>query len=173
MKLTIVVALMALFALTVGVVGSVDQVGAAGHVPLAQVSLSASQDVGTTPTQALIDTVDTASGIALVNDALVVPEDGCYLAIFAPQVGKTAGGPRDFQAWMRIDGVDVPNSNVLVELDNATKDVIISQGISCVAAGSMFTFWTQASGNGVLMEAIDLSPNPLVPAHISTLYKVD
>ena len=149
------------------------EAGAQGPVPLAQVSGSQTQPVGTTPTMALIDSVDTAQGVDVIGNEVFVAEDGCYMVVFAPQVGKDTGGPRDFQAWIRIDGVDVPNSNVLLRLDNNTKDVIISQGISCVPADSAFSFWTQASGYGVYMEAIDVAPNPLVPAHISTVYKVD
>jgi hypothetical protein len=160
------------------VLASVVLVGCAGvtadsGTPFAQVSSSQSQPAANEPTQVIIDTVEAAQGIWVQDNALHVPYFGCYFTMFAPQVGSNVGETADFQAWMRVNEEDVPNSNVLLRLTDETKDVIVSQGVICMQAGDKVTFWIQGDKSGVGIEAIDTSPNPIVPAHISTMYKVD
>lgn len=137
--------------------------------PYAQVSHPYTVPVNGT-IQAPIGTTDEASGISVENDALVVPVDGCYFAMFAPQVGGEAP-LSPFEAFMRVNGMDVPNSNVLMWVRPDVKDVIVSQAILCLDAGDAVSF--HVAGQGVFLEAINPpNGNPLVPAHITSMFYV-
>jgi hypothetical protein len=142
----------------------------ADTAPFAQVSSSLTQPVATTPTQALIDTVDAAQGIVLVGNELIVPEYGVLFVMHGPQVGNLSDEYRNFEAWLRINGEDVPNSNVMLRLDPETADVIPMQGAVPVEAGDALSFWVRASGEGVILEAIEPEGAPRIPAHITTAF---
>jgi hypothetical protein len=133
------------------------------------------------PTLVVIDTTDGHDEhdcITLANNAFTVHRDGDYLIVAAPQVGRLQTGPlANFRCWLRVNGVDVPNSNVLMNLDpdGATKDVIISQGIVSLKKNDAVTVMaaTDSALAGVSMEAIQPTPNePLVPSIIFTMHSV-
>ena len=124
----------------------------------------------------LIDNVDGASGVSLdpITGAFTIESEGDYLVVAAPQVGReNAGDTANFRCWLRNNGENVPDSNVLLNLFSIdVKDVIVSQGLVHLNAGDVLQV-VMAPDNasaGVGIEAIQPTPDePLVPAIIFSL----
>lgn len=123
-----------------------------------------------------IDVTDLSKGgLLLVDSEAVVPEDGCYFALAAPQVGSEIPAPNEtFRLWLAVNGNDVPNSNVLMKLGPHNKDVIVSQGVLDLVAGDKVSCKMAASsGNkGIGLEVFDNDDEPLIPGIIFTMYKL-
>jgi hypothetical protein len=125
-------------------------------------------------------TVDGHECLSLLNGTdFVIEKAGTYFMIAAPQVGSAAGGGGNFRVFWKLNGVNVPNSNVLLNLtggqEDATQDVIVSQGAMKLAAGDVLQVWMAGSNAdaGVRLEAIQPSPlEPLVPSIITTIHSV-
>lgn len=146
--------------------------------PYLQASSSSTQFLTTSPTQVVLDQDDGHVKVDMNSGAVIVEKSGEYLIVAAPQVGRVGtdlSGLVDFKCWLRVNGVDVSNSNVLLVLKPWTKDVIISQGIVSLQAGDIVTVMASASKNdkGVAIEAIQPSGEPLVPSIIFTMYKIN
>ncbi|WP_268810364.1 hypothetical protein, partial [Vibrio parahaemolyticus] len=117
-----------------------------------------------------LDTTDFAYGITNNHGAIVVSEDGVYMIVAAPQVGcMMCDG--EFRLWLSVNGKYVENSNVLLNVDDSIKDVIISQGAIPLKAGDVVQVMMYGD-NGIGLEAINRANEPLVPAIIFTMYKV-
>jgi len=131
-----------------------------------------------TPERVIIDNIDEASGIENENNGeFRVSEGGAYFVMAAPQVGRKADGPvANLRCWLSTNGSNVPNSDVLLDLENADiKDVIVCQGIVSLNAGDLVTVMveTNTADAGVALEAIHPTPTePLVPSIIFTMFKV-
>ncbi len=141
-----------------------------------QASSTITQCPGTAPEIVQIDLTDAAEGIALEDNKITVSEDGAYLIVAAPQVGREGGGPLGcFDLWLRVNGGDVANSNVQLcqDADSMAKDVIISQGIVPMAAGDSLEVMMSASNPEaeICIEAIQPEGEPLVPSIIFSMIK--
>jgi hypothetical protein len=128
------------------------------------------------PNRVTIDTVDVIQQVVPVNDGgFRVLCDGLYFVMAAPQVGSAQQGPAsNFRCWIRVNGEDVDNSNVLMSLrpNGETKDVIVSQGAIPLKAGDLVEVYaaTDADTGQVMLEAIQPTPNePLVPSIIFSM----
>ena len=124
----------------------------------------------------IIDKVDGANGVSLdaATGAFTIEHGGDYLVVAAPQVGRSnPGDTANFRCWLRVNGVNVPDSNVLLSLFHIDfKDVIISQGLVHLNAGDVIEVMmaTDNAAAGVGAEAIQPTPDePLVPAIIFSL----
>jgi len=124
----------------------------------------------------IIDKIDGASGVALdpVTGSFTIEVEADYLVMAAPQVGRlNPGGNANFRCWIRVNGENVPDSNVLLNLFHVdVKDVIVSQGLIHLNAGDVLQviMATDNAEAGVGAEAIQPTPNePLVPAIIFSL----
>ena len=124
----------------------------------------------------IIDKVDGASGVALdpKTGNFTVEKESDYLVMAAPQVGRlNSGDNANFRCWIRVNGENVPDSNVLLNLFHVdVKDVIVSQGLIHLNAGDVVqvVMATDNADAGVGAEAIQPTPNePLVPAIIFSL----
>lgn len=131
------------------------------------------------PNQAIIDSNDGSKGATLDADGTITVEcAGDWFIMAAPQVGRAQTGPlANFRCWISVNGVNVPRSNVLMNLqpDGSTKDVIVSQGVVPLKAGDKVRVMTATDqpGAGVALEAIQPTPNePLVPSIIFTMFAV-
>ncbi|WP_219079413.1 hypothetical protein [Vibrio parahaemolyticus] len=95
------------------------------------------------------------------------------MIVAAPQVGcMMCDG--EFRLWLSVNGSNgkyVENSNVLLNVDDSIKDVIISQGAIPLKAGDVVQVMMYGD-NGIGLEAINRANEPLVPAIIFTMYKV-
>jgi hypothetical protein len=57
------------------------------------------------------NTVDVADGVTLVNNSeITVPNDGKYSLQFSAQLKNTDNTQHDATVWLRLNGVDIPNS---------------------------------------------------------------
>ena len=124
----------------------------------------------------LIDNVDGASGVSLdtATGAFTIESEGDYLVVAAPQVGRlNTGDTANFRCWLRNNGENMPDSNVLLNLFSVdVKDVIVSQGLVHLNAGDVLEviMATDNAAAGVGVEAIQPTPDePLVPAIIFSL----
>ncbi len=124
----------------------------------------------------IIDNVDGASGVSLdaSTGSFTVEQESDYLVVAAPQVGRqNPGDNANFRCWLRVNGENVPDSNVLLNLFHVdVKDVIISQGLVHLNAGDVIqvVMATDNAAAGVGAEAIQPTPDePLVPAIIFSI----
>ena len=150
--------------------------GAAAAAQYLQASSSVTQCPGTAPKLVEMDIVDAANGIALKDNKVTIGEDGPYLVVAAPQVGREGGGPYGcFDLWLRVNGKDVANSNVQLCQDEGSraKDVIVSQGIVPMKGGDVLEVMMSASNPEarICIEAIQPKGEPLVPAIIFSMIK--
>ncbi len=141
-----------------------------------QASSTITQCPGKAPEVVKMDITDAASGITMKNNKITVSKAGAYLIVAAPQVGREGGGPLGcFDLWLRVNGKDVANSNVQLCQDagSRAKDVIISQGIVPLAAGSVLEVMMSANNPkaAICIEAIRPSGEPLVPSIIFSMIK--
>ena len=141
-----------------------------------QASSTITQCPGAMPAVVAMDVTDAASGITMADDKIAVSEDGAYLIVAAPQVGREGGGALGcFDLWLRVNGTDVANSNVQLCQDEGSmaKDVIISQGIVPLTAGDTVEVMMSANNPeaNLCIEAIQPEGEPLVPSIIFSMVK--
>ena len=133
---------------------------------------------GTTAERVIIDHIDEVSGIENLNEGeFKVADGGAYFVMAAPQVGRKAQGPvANLRCWLTVNGSNVPNSDVLLDLESGDiKDVIVCQGIVSLKAGDVVTVMaeTNSAEAGVALEAIQPTPSePLVPSIIFSMFKL-
>jgi len=157
-------------------------VGAVAAAPVAlaqsiQLSSGITQRPETTdPVPVVLDQIDLQAGMTVVGGTKIVAlRPGSYFVVAAPQVGRLKGGDvEEFTCFLRIDGQQVPNSNVLLALKQGTKDVIVSQAIVPLRAGSELEIMISSSDpeDGVGIEAIEVPGQPLVPSAIVSVFRV-
>ena len=132
----------------------------------------------TTPERVIIDNIDEVSDIENLNEGeFKVASGGAYFVMAAPQVGRKPEGPlANLRCWLAVNGSNVPNSDVLLELESGDiKDVIVCQGIVSLKAGDVVTVMaeTNSADAGVALEAIHPTPSePLVPSIIFSMFKL-
>lgn len=112
--------------------------------------------------------LDTSTGIITVNNK------ADYLVVAAPQVGRSnPGDVANFRCWIRVNGVNVDDSNVLLNLESVnTKDVIVCQVLVSLVEGDTVEviMATDNVAAGVGIEALQPTPDePMVPAIIFSL----
>jgi hypothetical protein len=131
-----------------------------------------------TPERVVIDSTDEANGVENMNDGeFKVADSGAFFVMAAPQVGRKATGPlANLRCWIEVNGSNVPNSDVLLDLPSgAVKDVIVCQGIVVLEAGDVVTVMAETNSvdAGVALEAIHPSADePLVPSIIFSMFKL-
>lgn len=123
-----------------------------------------------------LDILDGANNVSLDTEsgAITIEQEADYLIVSSPQVGRAnSGGTADFRCWLRVNGTNLPDSNVLLSLPSSdVKDVIVAQVLVHLSAGDVVEviMATNDAEAGVGIEAIQPTPNePLVPAIIFTL----
>lgn len=142
-----------------------------------QASGSTTQQISTVPEAAIIDQIDEIYGFHVVDDSKAVCRiAGYYLIVSAPQFGTVCGNKTGYATnWLRINGNDVANSNVLKDLHpTKTKDVIISQSIVLLYPGDYVEFMVAGSNDSgcQALEAIQPDGQPLVPSIIVSIAKI-
>ena len=114
--------------------------------------------------------------IDFVQGDIEIKKSGMYLIIAGPQIGKTGGDQaRWIDFWLRVNNVDVPNSNVRAVLkDQCQKDVIVLQVLTRLNKGDTLNIImsVEASGEGIGIEAIQQPGEPLVPSIILTILQM-
>ncbi len=114
--------------------------------------------------------------IDFVQGDIEIKTSGMYLVIAGPQIGKTSGDQaRWIDFWLRVNNVDVPNSNVrAVMKDQCQKDVIVLQVLTRLNEGDTLNIMmsVEATGEGIGIEAIQPPGEPLVPSIILTMIQM-
>jgi len=114
--------------------------------------------------------------IDFVQGDIEIKTTGMYLVIAGPQIGKTSGDQaRWIDFWLRVNNVDVPNSNVrAVMKDQCQKDVIVLQVLTRLNEGDTLNIMmsVEATGEGIGIEAIQPPGEPLVPSIILTMLQM-
>ncbi len=124
----------------------------------------------------IIDRIDGSSNVSLDTrtGAVTIESDADYLIVASPQVGREKSGDvANFRCWLRTNGVNIPDSNVLLNLPGVdTKDVIVCQVLVHLEAKDVVEVMmaTDNAAAGVGIEALQPTPDePLVPAIIFSL----
>ncbi len=114
--------------------------------------------------------------IDFVQGDIEIKTTGMYLIMAAPQIGKTGGEEaRWLDFWLRVNNVDVPNSNVRAVLkDQGQKDVIVLQVLTRLNEGDTLNIMmsVEKKGEGLGIEAIQPLGEPLVPSIILTMIQM-
>lgn len=114
--------------------------------------------------------------IDFVQGDVEIKKSGMYLVIAGPQIGKSDGGdPRWIDFWLRVNNVDVPNSNVRAVIKDAChKDVIVLQVLTRLNDGDTLNIMmsTETADDGIGIEAIQPAGEPLIPSIILTMIKM-
>jgi len=128
---------------------------------------------------ALTDQEDMFGGehsIDFVQGDIEIKTSGMYLVIAGPQIGKTDGDQaRWIDFWLRVNNVDVPNSNVRAVIkDQCQKDVIVLQVLTRLNQSDTLNIMmsVEAKGEGIGIEAIQPPGEPLVPSIILTMIQM-
>ncbi len=108
---------------------------------------------------------------------VIIKQPGIYLLIAGPQVGKVSGTtPRWLDFWVRVNDVDVPNSNVrVVVTDPQEKTVIPLNVVLPLNSGDILNIMmaTETIDEGLGVEAITPSGEPTIPSIILTIVQLD
>ncbi len=114
--------------------------------------------------------------INFVQGDIEIKKTGMYFIIGGPQVGKLSGDEsRWVDFWLRVNNVDLPNSNVRYTIkENHQKDVIILQVLTRLNQGDTVNLMmsVEKTGEGIGVEAIQPPGEPLVPAIILTIMQM-
>ena len=131
-----------------------------------EIQLDAQEDIG-----GGVHTIDFDKG------DVIIKQSGMYLIIAAPQIGKTRGEKsRWLDFWLRINNVDVPNSNIRrVITDSQEKDVIMLNAVLPLNRGDTLNILmaAEAEGEGIGIEAIAPDGEPTIPSIILTIVQLD
>lgn len=114
--------------------------------------------------------------IDFVQGDIEIKTSGMYLIIAGPQIGKTGGDQaRWIDFWLRVNNVDVPNSNVRAVIkDQCDKDVIVLQVLTRLNEGDTLNIMmsVEVAGEGLGIEAIQPPGEPLIPSIILTMIQM-
>ena len=131
------------------------------------------------PSKIILDTCQDSSGDDLTIDLkgdIKVKQNGTYLIIAGPQVGKLAGDkPRWIDFWLRVNDQDVPSSNVRsIVKDHTMKDVIIVQVVRRLVKGDSLNIMmsVEVADEGLGIETIRPTGEPVIPSIILTIIQL-
>ncbi len=123
---------------------------------------------------------DSAGGVHTIDfdkGDVIIKQSGMYLIIAGPQVGKNTGTRnRWIDFWLRVNDVDVPDSNVRrVLTDSQEKDVIPLNTVVPLNRGDTLNIMMAAETDteGIGIEAIEPDGEPAIPSIILTIVQLD
>jgi len=128
-----------------------------------------------------LDSQEEASGgghsIHFDGGNIIIRQSGTYLLIVAPQVGKTKGSSnRWIDFWMRINNVDLTNSNIRRVLTNThEKDVIPMNVVTDLNKDDIvqIIMSSETDNEGLGIEVIEPEGEPTIPSIIVTIVQLD
>jgi len=133
------------------------------------------------PLKIILDSQEDRSGEEHLIDFnekgdVTIKQTGMYLAIAGLQVAKLVGDtPRWIDFWIRINDVDVRNSNVRITLrDPNQKDVIMTQTVVRIKKDDKLNIMmaVEVADEGLGIEAIRPEREPLIPSIILTILQL-
>ncbi len=143
--------------------GLVSTVAFAG-TPYIQLSSAVDQANGPIYTEM----VDGISGVSHeFTVGVIIDRPGTYMVVLAPQTGR---GPGCSNYWVRVNALDIPNSNIQVcQTDAAQTTVAIAQTILRLSRDDVITF--QMSGT-LGIDATQPVDEPLIPSVIISVFGI-
>lgn len=135
-----------------------------------------------TPTPMKLNTTDFVNGFSIQNDLLGNPtritanRNGRYNLQFSAQLDRATGGnTKHIDIWIRINNIDVPNSNTRVNLQANAGRLVAAWNffISLNASQYVQLMFAQNDDITILYAPADLViPNPATPSVIATIVEV-
>jgi len=123
---------------------------------------------------------DVAGGVHTIDfdkGDVIIKQSGMYLILAGPQVGKNKGTrSRWIDFWLRVNNVDVPDSNIRRVLsDSQEKDVIPLNAVLPLNRGDTMNIMMAAETDteGIGIEAIEPDGEPTIPSIILTIVQLD
>lgn len=121
------------------------------------------------------------NGVSIVNDItgdpteITVTQAGVYNLAFSAQLHKTSGGgATQIYIWLRVDGVDVPDSNTTLTLAN-NGDLLVAAWnffVSLNAGSNVQLMWQASAASIELLRNTTVAPLPAIPSVIATINRV-
>lgn len=108
-------------------------------------------------------------GTSIVSSSrITVSKTAVYQAVYSFQIHRTSGGSPVFvYIWLRVNGLDVPNSNGRVEINSNNGDSLpIVPYILSLNAGDFIEFVVQADNANVQLLTVSSGIGPQIPAVI-------
>jgi len=132
------------------------------------------------PVEIQLDTrEDVAGGVRSIDfdgGEIIIKQTGMYLIIASPQVGKYRGSKsRWIDFWLRVNNVDLVNSNVRrVLTDPQEKDVIPLNVVTALQRGDTLNIMmgAEADNEGIGIEYIEPDTEPAIPSIIATIVQL-
>lgn len=133
------------------------------------------------PMEVLLDAqADAGGGVHTIDfnkGDIIIRQSGMYLIIAGPQLGKVRGAaPRWIDLWLRVNNIDVPNSNIrAVLIDPQEKTVGIMNSVLPLNRGDTVNIVMAAETieEGMGLEAIAPDGEPTIPSIIVTVVQLD
>jgi hypothetical protein len=132
-------------------------------------SSSVSQTLPADNTASVItyNTIDIASGIALISASRITPNrPGLYRLDFRAQLNKPGGSTAQFWVWLRRNGVDVPGSTKTLTEKGGQGHVVAAWGYTlAVTAGAYYELvWASDDATSILEAAAPQAFCPSIPS---------
>jgi hypothetical protein len=149
-----------------------------GSNPVGSFYSTQTQPISYPPAAATVITYNQApiqQGITLSSSTrLYVSQSGIYEAFYSIQVSRISGGSNRYvYAWIRLDGVDVPDTNgrTAINSNNGDSLPIVIYNIQ-MNAGQYLEFVAQASGDDCQMLATTPTIGPFIPSVIVGMKRI-
>jgi hypothetical protein len=119
-----------------------------------------------------------SNGVTVSNNSRInVDYAGIYNLQFSMQLKRTTGGgAKQASIWIRVNGVDVPNSATHVTFQSSSDYLVPAWNffIDMTAGQYVELMWTQDDAIVLTYEAADtIIPHPAVPSVILTMNKIN
>lgn len=110
-----------------------------------------------------------ANGISVVdNSAITVVNAGTYTKLFTVIISKTSGGTSSASFWLRLNGVNVPESRQDLELTNTLSQTFTSGNFTLdIPAGGNIQMCWSSSDTTVVLSALPAAVTPTRPTGAS------
>ena len=163
-----------------GIPGPVGPIGPAGGFGAYGNFLDLQTQTNTSPgnpVPVLLRTTELSNRVSVINNTdITVDDTGVYNISFSAQITKTDAGTDTVFIWLRIDGIDVPDSNTgLVLIGGGAKQVAAWNFFASLGAGQHATLlWASLDANArILYENDAATPyGPAIPSVILTVNQV-
>ncbi|HXX98439.1 MAG TPA: hypothetical protein VEL11_15130 [Candidatus Bathyarchaeia archaeon] len=116
-------------------------------------------------------------GIDFNKGDIVIKQRGIYLLIACPQIGKVRGiTPRWFDFWVRVNNIDVSNSNIRTVVTDAQEKTVVPLNVVLPLDNDdtlNIMMATETMDEGLGVEAIAPIGEPTIPSIILTIVQLD
>ncbi len=111
-----------------GIQGEVGPTGAGGTIAYSGnfYDTTTQTNIGATAVNLMrFNTTDFSFGVSIIdNTKIKIEQVGTYNIQFSAQVDKTDSGKDEIDIWLRKNGINIPNSNTIVEVDGNNAELV-------------------------------------------------